>query len=96
MSPNWAINMSCGVLGVPLTTFFLTVFVGLMPYNYLCVQTGVLLASVNSMKEVFTWTTMAQLTGIAVVALLPGILAKRRKRKVEDNAVEGGHQRYDL
>ncbi len=38
MSPNWAINVSCGVLRVPVRTFFLTVMVGLMPYNFICVQ----------------------------------------------------------
>jgi uncharacterized membrane protein YdjX (TVP38/TMEM64 family) len=38
MSPNWAINVSCGVLRVPIATFFVTVLVGLMPYNFICVQ----------------------------------------------------------
>jgi uncharacterized membrane protein YdjX (TVP38/TMEM64 family) len=37
MSPNWALNMASGVLGVPLHLFFLSVLLGLAPYNYLCV-----------------------------------------------------------
>ena len=85
MSPNWAINMCCGVLGVPIHTFFATVLVGLMPYNYICVQTGVLLSQLGSMGEVFTWSVMAQLTGIAVVALLPGIWKGRSQKAVEGN-----------
>ena len=80
MSPNWAINMSCGVLGVPLLTFFFTVFIGLMPYNYVCVQTGVLLSQLTSMSDIFTWSTLLQLTCIACVALVPGIVQGRRAK----------------
>lgn len=83
MSPNWAINMCCGVLGVRLPTFFATVLVGLMPYNYICVQTGVLLTQLTSMGDIFTWSVLAQLSGIAVVALLPGILQGRQSFQEE-------------
>merc|ERR1712037_347992 len=48
MSPNWAINVSCGALGVPVSTFFGTVLIGLMPYNFICVQTGAILSSISS------------------------------------------------
>lgn len=79
MSPNWAINMCSGVLGVPLGLFFVTVLVGLMPYNYICVQTGVLLSSLDSMQDIFTWTTLAQMTAVALVALAPGYLRRAQK-----------------
>ena len=76
MSPNWAINVGCGVLGVPLGTFFGTVLVGLMPYNFICVQTGAILSSLSGVGDIFTWWNMMQLTAIALVALLPGVIAK--------------------
>ena len=79
-SPNWAINMCSGILGVPVHTFWWTVLVGLMPYNYICVQTGVLLSSLRNMSDIFTWTTALQLSGIAVFALLPGLLAGKRSK----------------
>merc|ERR1711909_211814 len=50
MSPNWALNMASGVLGVPLHLFFLSVFFGLMPYNYLCVTSGVLIADIKEVE----------------------------------------------
>ena len=78
-SPNWAINMCSGILGVPVHTFWWTVLIGLMPYNYICVQTGVLLSSLRSMSDLLTWTTGLQLSGIAVFALLPGLLAGKSK-----------------
>ena len=77
MSPNWAINVSCGVLGVPVSTFFETVLIGLMPYNFICVQTGAILSSISSVRDIFTWWNMMQLTVVAFVALLPGLLGKK-------------------
>ncbi len=79
-SPNWAINVSCGVLRVPLAQFFLTVLLGLAPYNYLCVQTGVMLASIENLSDAFSWTTLAQLGAMALVATLPGIIVKNKSK----------------
>jgi uncharacterized membrane protein YdjX (TVP38/TMEM64 family) len=79
MSPNWAVNMSCGVLNVPIVTFFLTVLIGLMPYNYICVTTGVILSKLTSISDVFTWTSLLQLTGVATMAVIPAFLMKGKK-----------------
>ena len=81
MSPNWAVNMCCGVLNVPIVTFFLTVLVGLMPYNYICVTTGVILTKLTSINDVFTGTTMMQMSGIAMMAIVPALLMDKRKQK---------------
>lgn len=54
---------------------------GLMPYNFICVQTGCLLSSLNSLDDVFTWNTLITLMMIAIVALIPGIILKRRQNK---------------
>ena len=77
-SPNWAINMCSGVLEVPVRTFWWTVLVGLMPYNYICVQTGVLLSTLRSVNDILTWTTALQLAGIAMIALLPGVISGKK------------------
>ncbi len=91
MSPNWAVNISCGILGVPVAKFFLTVLFGLMPYNFVCVQTGSLLAQVGSLEDALTWSTFAQLTAVAVVVLLPGLVVRRRKNK-EDMTISSPSQ----
>lgn len=77
-SPNWAINMCSGVLEVPVYTFWWTVLVGLMPYNYICVQTGALLSTLRSVNDILTWTTALQLSGIALIALLPGVFSGKK------------------
>ncbi len=78
-SPNWAINVACGVLGVPLTAFFPTALLGLLPYNYLCVQAGVMLSSIRGMSDVFSTATMLQMTAMAAAATLPGIMLRTRR-----------------
>lgn len=34
MSPNWLINVTAPIVGVPFFTFAGSVFIGLMPYNF--------------------------------------------------------------
>ena len=77
ISPNWAINMCCGLLKVPIVPFFFTCLVGLIPYNYICVTTGVLVSKLTSIEEIFTWTSFFQLSGVALMAFLPTFMIKQ-------------------
>uniref|UniRef100_A0A3B3B4Z2 Transmembrane protein 41A n=1 Tax=Oryzias melastigma TaxID=30732 RepID=A0A3B3B4Z2_ORYME len=49
---------------------------GLIPYNFICVRTGSILAQISSLDDIFSWGTLAQLLAIALVALVPGALIK--------------------
>ncbi|CAB3982562.1 transmembrane 41A [Paramuricea clavata] len=77
MSPNWFLNMASPVLDVPLKLFFPSVLIGLVPYNYICVQTGCLLSELNSIDELLTINVVIKLVGIATASLIPGIIIKR-------------------
>ena len=66
--------------GVPLHLFFLSVLFGLMPYNYLCVTSGVLLAEISSLQEVLSWANMGRTATIAAAALLPSAVRRLRGR----------------
>ncbi|XP_064646657.1 transmembrane protein 41A-like isoform X2 [Lineus longissimus] len=81
MSPNWFLNMASPIINIPIHLFFLSVFIGLMPYCFICVQTGCILSTISSMSDIFTFWTMAKLAGVAMVALLPGYLIKRYHKK---------------
>nr|XP_054752846.1 transmembrane protein 41A-like [Lytechinus pictus] len=83
MSPNWFLNMASPILDVPFIQFFFSVFIGLMPYNFICVQTGSLLSEITSVRDVLTTTTMLKLAAMAVVALVPGILFRKQKKRME-------------
>ncbi|XP_008296041.1 transmembrane protein 41A-B [Stegastes partitus] len=77
MTPNWFLNITCPVLNIPMPIFFSSVFIGLIPYNFICVRTGSILSEISSLDDIFSWGTLAQLLAIAVAALVPGALIKQ-------------------
>ncbi|XP_029314627.1 LOW QUALITY PROTEIN: transmembrane protein 41A-A [Cottoperca gobio] len=81
MTPNWFLNMSAPIVNIPITFFFSSVFIGLLPYNFICVQTGVMLSEVASLDDLFSWERLLQLLTIACMALLPGTLIRRFSQK---------------
>jgi len=79
-TPNWFINMASPILGVPIHLFFISVFFGLMPYNFLCAQAGQFLSQLQSPKDVLTWTNVFWLLISAIVVMIP-IFVKKRLQK---------------
>ncbi|XP_035623130.1 transmembrane protein 41A-A-like [Oncorhynchus keta] len=76
MTPNWFLNMSAPIVNIPVTFFFFSVFIGLIPYNFICVQTGSMLSELSSLDDLFSWGKVLRLLGIACVALVPGTLIR--------------------
>ncbi|KAK2906160.1 transmembrane protein 41A-A [Channa argus] len=92
MTPNWFLNMSAPIVNIPITFFFCSVFIGLLPYNFICVQTGVMLSDVSSLDDLFSWERLLQLLAIACMALLPGSLIRyfsQRRLKLNDQSQNG-------
>ncbi|KAM9305624.1 transmembrane protein 41A [Gastrophryne carolinensis] len=77
MTPNWFLNLSSPILNIPVGQFFFSVLIGLLPYNFICVQTGSMLAKIKSLDDMFSWSTLLKLLAIAVAALIPGTIVKR-------------------
>lgn len=70
----------------------LCAFAGLLPYNFICVQTGVMLSEVSSLDDLFSWERLLQLLAMACVALLPGALIRRysqRRLKLDETQQNG-------
>ncbi|XP_072434782.1 transmembrane protein 41A-B-like isoform X2 [Chiloscyllium punctatum] len=76
MTPNWFLNITSPILNVPLTQFFFSIVIGLLPYNFICVQTGCILSEISSLDNLFSWSILMKLLVIAIVALVPGALIK--------------------
>ncbi|XP_023256954.1 transmembrane protein 41A-A-like [Seriola lalandi dorsalis] len=92
MTPNWFLNMSAPIVNIPITFFFCSVFIGLLPYNFICVQTGVMLSEVSSLDDLFSWQRLLQLLAIACMALLPGALIRhysQRRLKLDVRSQNG-------
>jgi len=77
MSPNWFLNMTSPILGISIFYFFPTVLIGLMPYNFICCQTGCILSELQSMNDILTPYVALKLAGIALGVALPGLLMRR-------------------
>lgn len=52
------------------------IFTGLMPYNYICCQSGQTISSINSLDEIFSLKTTMQLMSIAVAMVIIKIASK--------------------
>jgi len=80
MSPNWFLNISSPVIGIPIVYFWPSVLIGLMPYNFICCQTGEMLSEISSVNDIFTVPVMGKLALIALIVALPGVLVKQWKK----------------
>lgn len=55
---------------------FYNIFTGLMPYNYICCQSGETLSSIKTLDEIFTLKTTLQLLSIAVAMVVVKVATK--------------------
>lgn len=62
---------------------------GLMPYNFLCVQAGGMLASLTKLEDILSTTTLLQLATMAAVALGPSFFLKRSKDEYLNRSQNG-------
>ncbi|XP_047478120.1 transmembrane protein 41A-like [Penaeus chinensis] len=84
MTPNWLLNIMAPYVNVPLLMFFLSVFFGLLPYNFLCVQAGEMLSDIKSMDDIFTPKRLLALITIALIMFTLSHFARKRKAKHTD------------
>ncbi|XP_014361868.2 transmembrane protein 41 homolog [Papilio machaon] len=81
--PNWFINMSAPVIGVPLFPFALGTFIGVAPPSFVAIQAGQTLHTLTSTSDAWSWTSVTVLTIFAFVSLIPVALKHKLKQKFE-------------
>jgi len=74
--PNFLINIASPVLGVPLKSFVLATFLGLLPNTLTLVSMGVTLKELTSLNRGMGMM-MGLLAVLAFASLVPGMLRKR-------------------
>ncbi|CAH2015611.1 unnamed protein product [Acanthoscelides obtectus] len=79
--PNWFINLSSPVIGVPLAPFAFGTFVGVAPPSFIAIQTGQTLNDMTVNDSAFNPRSIMWLALFAVVSLLPIFLKNRFKQK---------------
>ena len=65
-TPNWFINLASPIISVPFLPFLISVFIGLLPYNYITVQAGSLVMELQSTKDIFTTATVCKLLFVSL------------------------------
>lgn len=78
--PNWFINLTGPLVGVPLSPFFWGSVVGVAPLSMLAVQAGQTLYTLTSTRDTVTFKSVGFIVLAAVASVLP-IYFKRRNAK---------------
>ncbi|KAI3418813.1 SNARE associated Golgi protein [Globodera pallida] len=81
ISPSWLLNIVAPFLNIPLPIFAFSVFVGLAPYNFICVQAGFILSDLTSWDDVFSTATMLKLCSFALLPLCYAMFVKRQRKQ---------------
>ncbi|KAM3967993.1 transmembrane protein stas [Aphomia sociella] len=81
--PNWFINMSAPVIGVPLVPFALGTFIGVAPPSFVAIQAGQTLHTLTSTSDAWSWTSVTVLSIFALVSLVPVLMKEKLKEKFE-------------
>ena len=74
--PNIMVNLSSPVAGVPLYIYFPATFIGLMPLNFIHVNTGATIDDINNVG--LQPKHLLILLGLAGIAILPTLWKKRK------------------
>ena len=75
--PNWFVNLGSPIAGIPLSTFWLGTFFGLMPFNYIHVNTGMALNTISKFGA--SAGQLGLLAGLSLLTLLPTLLTRGKK-----------------
>ncbi|KAI7860677.1 snare associated Golgi protein-domain-containing protein [Circinella umbellata] len=79
-TPYWFINMVSPFLGIPVSPFFWSTFLGSMPYNFICAQAGAVLGELSSTADIVSASLIIKLLGVSFISLVPVIWGKKLKR----------------
>ncbi|CAH0721544.1 unnamed protein product, partial [Brenthis ino] len=81
--PNWFINMTAPVIGVPLIPFALGTFIGVAPPSFVAIQAGQTLNTLTSTSDAWSWTSVTILSLFALISLIPVLLKQKLRQKFE-------------
>ncbi|KAM3717737.1 Transmembrane protein 41A [Dirofilaria immitis] len=80
ISPSWLLNIVAPFINIPIFIFILTTFIGLAPYNYICVQAGHILSELHSWTDIFSISTLLKLSLLSLLPLIYAFFIKPRNQ----------------
>lgn len=85
--PFWLINIVAGLFNIPLKTFFITTFIGIIPGSFVYVSVGNGLSTIfaegktPNLSIIFKPSILLPILGLAVLSLVPIVYKKWKARK---------------
>lgn len=76
--PNWIINLTAPILGIPLKELSLATLIGLIPANFLYINSGMMLSTVQEMG--LDYESLLFLIVLGVLALVPTFIVKKKNK----------------
>jgi uncharacterized membrane protein YdjX (TVP38/TMEM64 family) len=83
--PNWFINLTGPLVGVPLSPFFWGSVIGVAPLSMLAVQAGQVLEQLTSANDTLTFKSVGFVGLMALLSILP-VYHKRRQAAANEEA----------
>lgn len=82
LTPYWFINLASPLVGVPVIPFMTSMFLGCMPYNYICAQAGAILGEIHELRDIYQqpWI-LFQIVMVLVLSATAFWLSKRSKKQ---------------
>ncbi|KAF9964009.1 Transmembrane protein 41A [Modicella reniformis] len=82
LTPYWFINLASPLVGVPVVPFMTSMFLGCMPYNYICAQAGAILSEIHELRDIYQqpWI-LVQVTLVLLLSTAAILISKRTKKK---------------
>lgn len=81
--PNWFINITSPVIGVPAYPFIMGTFLGVAPPSFVMIQAGKTLHELTSSTDAYSWFSVLMLCLLAVISLLPILFKRKLQEKLE-------------
>jgi uncharacterized membrane protein YdjX (TVP38/TMEM64 family) len=79
--PFFLINLAAGLTRLPLRTFVIGTFIGIIPGGFVFVNAGASLASINTLRDVASPRVLGSFALLGLFALVPVIYGKLKKSR---------------
>lgn len=79
-TPYWFMNMSAPLLDIPVMPFFMSTFLGSLPYNFICCQAGEVIGQITSTADIVSMSMILKMAFISLVSLIPVVFGSQIKR----------------
>lgn len=86
--PNWFVNLCSPFVGIPLPIFVIATLVGLIPANFVHVNTGLAIHSVTSLNGTLDWKVLTFQVLLGMMALIPTFFAKKNHPAIGNKKLE--------